>query len=361
MKSNAIIKFIKNFISKNNLNENDYIIKTNIINIYKKYNIKYVAIDFSNLFYSLMNKPNYLVALINFIKYFDNNNIKPIFVFDGKPPDIKIKTTIKKRKIDRKKNENIKRKFEEDLEKIKIKELSTDDITKLEEIKKDKKVIEHNIKRYERRTHKITKSHIEEVKNLFAILKISYIDINYEADLICSYLVKNKFADACLSNDYDMLGFQCPNILREFNNTTHKVEYIDLDKICSLLKINKEQLTYLSILSGSDYSSPLFNIKISYIHDLFINKYNITEILDSVGRPNYNYKKPYDLFTKNIDFKLENINNYNDIDHDFKYIDNNLSKKFKDKIKTNHTEEFHKDLEYELNSYIKNIHISFPI
>lgn len=361
MKSNGIIKFIKNFIYKNKLNENDYIVKMNIINIYKKYNIKHVAIDFSNMFYGLMNKPNYLVALINFIKYYDNNNIKPIFVFDGKPPDIKIKTTINKRKNDRKKNETIKRKFEKDLEEIKIKETTTDDETKLAEIKKEKIVIENNIKKFERRTLKITKNHIEEVKNLFNILKISYIDINHEADLICSYLVKNKIADACLSNDYDMIGFQCPIILRDFNIITHKVEFVKLDKICSLLKINKQQLTYLSILSGSDYSSPLFNIKLSYIHELFTKDYTINEILDSIGRTNYNYKTAYDLFTQNINLTVENINNYKEINCDFKYIDNNLSKKIKDKIKTSHTEEFHKEFENELNSYIKNIHIPFPI
>ena len=148
MKSNGIIKFIKEFSINNEINNNDFIIKTNIVNIYKKYNIKYIAIDFSNVFYGLINKSNYLVSLINFIEYFDTNNIKPIFVFDGKPPDIKIRTTINKRKIDRKKNESMKKKFEKDLEDINIKENETNDEITLEEIKKEKKLIQNNIKKY---------------------------------------------------------------------------------------------------------------------------------------------------------------------------------------------------------------------
>ena len=64
MKSNGIIKFIKEFSINNEINNNDFIIKTNIVNIYKKYNIKYIAIDFSNVFYGLINKSNYLVSLI---------------------------------------------------------------------------------------------------------------------------------------------------------------------------------------------------------------------------------------------------------------------------------------------------------
>ena len=360
MKSNGIIKFIKKFIINNKLNESDYIIKTNIINIYKNYNIKYVAIDFSNIFYGLLNKSNYIVSLINLIKYLDNNNIKPIFVFDGKPPDIKIKTTINKRKIDRKKNESIKNKYEKELEEIKIKESTTENNDELDKIKKEKKVIEKNIKKYERRTHRITKKHINEIKYLFDTLKISYVDIDYEADIVCSYLVKNKIVDACLSNDYDMLGFQCSYIMREFNISKHEVEYIELDKICSLLNITKEQLTYLSILCGSDYSSPLFNVKLSYIHELFMKKYTIHEVLDSIGRTNYNYQTPYNLFTQDIDFTIDKINNYNEINNDFKFIDKYLVSIFKNNMKENHTKEFNEELNEQLNNYIQMIHIPFP-
>lgn len=361
MKSNGIIKFIKNFILKNKLNENDYIIKTNIINIHKTYNIKYVAIDFSNIFYGFLNKANYIIELITLIEYFDNNNIKPIFVFDGKPPAIKINTTINKRKSDRKKNEIIKKDFEKQLEEIKIQESKTLDQDKLKDIKKCKKQIEVNIKKYERRIHKITKKHIKEVKELFNLLKIAYVDIDYEADLVCAYLVKNKIADCCLSNDYDMLGFQCPIILRDFNISTHKIEIINLKNICGLLKINEEQLTYLSILSGSDYSSPLFNVKLSYLHDLFTKKYTINEILDNIGRTNYNYEKPYNLFTKQIDFNVSQIVNYNDINNNFKYIENSLTNTFKSNIKEHHNEDFQEELLCRLDNYINNIHISFPL
>ena len=38
---------------------------------------------------------------------------------------------------------------------------------------------------------------------------------NYEADLVCAALIKNKIADACSSDDYDLMAYGCPFIIRK--------------------------------------------------------------------------------------------------------------------------------------------------
>lgn len=316
MKNTGINKYINNYIVYNSLPIVNYKKTIKFIECKKIMGITKekitLAIDFSNLYYSIINKSKYITSIINFIEYLDKNNFKPIFVFDGKPPDIK-KYTIKKRKKEKDKAQKKVDRFKEELELINSMENDISDEDKLAEIEKDKIQIKSDIIKFSKRTIKLTKKHTKIAQDLFDFLNIPYIHIDKEADYICANLVKNGIADACLSNDYDLLAFQCPIILRNLNIFTHSVEIIFLNDICKMMKIDEDQLTYLNIMNGCDYSHPIQDIKLSYIHSLFMDNIDIVSVLDILGKKSYNYSEAYNLFTEKIVLDNTNINCY-DID-----------------------------------------------
>lgn len=314
MKNNVINKYIKSYIDFNQLEETVYKKKIKLIECRKTMGIKLVklvvAVDFSNIFFSILNKSKYIESIIFLIEYFHKNNINPIFVFDGKPPEIK-KYTIQKRKKEKDKAQKKIDQFKEELEAINNVEETLSDEDEIAEIKKHKTEIKNNIIKFSKRTIKLTKKHTKIAQDLFKFMNIPFIHIDKEADYVCANLVKNGIADACLSNDYDLLAFQCPVILRNLNIYTHSVEIIFLEDVCNMMRINKEQLTYLNIMNGCDYSTPIYDIKLSYIHTLFIKGYDIKDILDIIGNKTYNYLDAYNLFTEKIVLDNENINCYN--------------------------------------------------
>lgn len=313
MKNTGINKYIKSYIDYHKLPITDYKKTIKFIECKKVMGIKRdkinLAIDFSNLYYSILNKSKYIESIISFTEYLDKNNFKPIFVFDGKPPDIK-KYTIQKRKKDKDKAQKKVDKFKEELETIYSLEETTSDEKQLEQIQKDKIQIKNNIIKFSKRTVKLTKKHTKIAQDLFDFLNLTYVHIDKEADYICANLVKNGVADACLSNDYDLLAFQCPVILRDLNIFTHSVEIIFLDNVCDMMKINKDQLTYLNIMNGCDYSLPIQDYKLSYIHSLFIDDLEMGDILEIISKISYNYIDAFNLFTDKIILDKNNISCY---------------------------------------------------
>ena len=61
----------------------------------------------------------------------------------------------------------------------------------------------------------ISKEQYDEVKLILSLLGIPYIQAEGEADIICTYLVRNKIAYAAYSEDMDFLTFGCPILLKK--------------------------------------------------------------------------------------------------------------------------------------------------
>ncbi len=81
------------------------------VNKISKYEHKTFGIDASILLYKYIHISNidescnnsHIIGFLNRIKYYLNNNIVPVFIFDGVPPEQK-KITLKKRQNIKKKN-----------------------------------------------------------------------------------------------------------------------------------------------------------------------------------------------------------------------------------------------------------------
>ena len=198
------------------------------------------------------------------------NNIIPIFVFDGKAPDIK-KITINKRKKQKEKN------------KLKLENCKNED---------DKL-------KYFKRSYYLKKNEINECKEILKLLGIPVIESPTEADPLCAILVKNNLARGILSEDMDMLTFGSPYLIRKVRGNKYNIMEIDLFKILKELEINMDQFIDLSILLGCDYLPKIKGIGFIRAYNIIKKYNNIENFLENDNKvksgfykipENYNYK-----------------------------------------------------------------------
>ena len=170
---------------------------------------------------------------INFIEH----NIKPIYVFDGKPSELKLDTIKERRKI-----------------KVEAKEKM---------IKAQEKEDFREAKKFAQMTSKLDNDMIEESKKLITYFGIPVIEASSEGEAQSAYLVKRGDAWGCASQDYDTLLFGGERLIRNFaisrskkvkeTTVTLDIEFISLSKFLENLNITQEQLIDMGILIGTDF------------------------------------------------------------------------------------------------------------
>ena len=202
---------------------------------------KKICIDVSIYLYRYKSQNTLIESFYLMCSLFKHYNIKPIFIFDGKPPESK-KHELQKRKKNRedceKKYEDLKNKYGSNLNKDQEKELN-------------------NLKRG---MTKITWEDVETVQSLFNAYGMKYITAQGEADCLCASLVLKKKVYAVLTEDMDLFAYTCPIVLRYFSLANHSCILYDLKKILSKLDIDKTNFRILCVLSGNDYYNSKSNI-----------------------------------------------------------------------------------------------------
>lgn len=163
-----------------------------------------------------------------------DNGLKPVYVFDGKPPDLKgaeLSKRLEKREAALKQAEG-------------LKETGTAE----------------DISRFERRTVKVTKEQNEEAKKLLRLMGIPCVDAPCEAEAQCACLAKGNKCYAAASEDMDTMTFGTPILLRHLTASDHKknpVTEVNLSKVLAGLELNKDEFIDLCILLGCDYCEPI--------------------------------------------------------------------------------------------------------
>ena len=142
---------------------------------------------------------------------FAQHGIKAIWVFDGKPPDLKSKV-LEKRKENRDKAEDEKEEAMEDGDAFKMAKMA-------------------------QRTVKVTRSMVDDAKKLIKAMGFPVIQAPGEAEAYCSFLVKKGKAFATVSEDMDSLTFGSPVMIRGLSQTKQKsgidLMQIELSKVLS--------------------------------------------------------------------------------------------------------------------------------
>lgn len=173
---------------------------------------------------------------INFVE----NAIKPVYIFDGKPPELKAKELEKRRAV----KEEASKKYEEAV-------LSGD----LEAAR-----------RYAAMASKLTDEMVNEAKRLLEAMGIPWVQAPAEGEAQAAYMASTGDAYATASQDYDSLLFGSPRLVRNLTisgkrKLPRKDEYveihpelIELDKLLKALNISRENLIDIAILIGTDYN-----------------------------------------------------------------------------------------------------------
>jgi len=235
------IKGLHNLIVKNA--PNSVVIKDQ-----KSYCDKIVAIDTSILIYQyviairgsgqdLVDNDGKMTSHIFGIIYKTlgllNIGIKPIFVFDGKPPAIKQGTLNDRKQLRIHAQEKL--------------ESESDDDEKNKLFKK---------------TVSISRENMEDCKEILQLLGLPVVNAPEEADAQCAYLAKCGAAYAVGSEDMDLLTFGSVRLLRNLTSSKRHegVREFELSKILEELKLTHEQFVDLCILLGCDYTDTIHGL-----------------------------------------------------------------------------------------------------
>lgn len=165
--------------------------------------------------------------------------IKPVYVFDGKPPEFKLAEIEERRKVKEKAMEEV-----------------------LKAIKEGRK---EDIAKYMKRAVFLTSDMVEDAKKLLTYMGVPWVQAPSEGEAQAAHMAKRGHCWAVGSQDYDSLLFGSPRLVRNLAVSPRRKigeevielspEIIELDAVLKSLRLkNREQLIDLAILLGTDYN-----------------------------------------------------------------------------------------------------------
>ncbi len=166
--------------------------------------------------------------------------IKPIYVFDGKPPSLK-SAEIEHRK-----------------------QIKRDATVKYEKALKAGDL--EGVRKYAQQTTSLRDSMVKDSKKFLGLFGIPCIQAPSEGEATAAHLTKTGQAYASASQDFDSILFGAKKLLRNFSNSGRRKlpnrntyidilpEIIDTQKTLSELNLTKEQIVDVGILIGTDFN-----------------------------------------------------------------------------------------------------------
>jgi len=227
-----------------------------VINDLRELKGKTVAIDAYNALYQflaairqpngmpLMDSKGRITSHLSGLFYRSINileeGIKPIYVFDGKPPELKAKEIEERVRA----REEAEKKFKEALARGMIEEART----------------------YAQASSRLTNEMVNDAKALLTAMGIPWVQAPSEGEAQAAYIASRGDAWASASQDFDSLLFNTPRLLRNLTISGRrklprrnvyveiKPELIDSAKLFKELGISREQLIDIALFVGTDFN-----------------------------------------------------------------------------------------------------------
>ncbi len=219
-------------------------------------NGKSVAIDAYNALYQflaiirqrdgtpLMNSKGQVTSHLSGLFYrtvnFVEQGLRPIYVFDGKPPELKFQTIEKRREA----KEEAREKYIDAKVRGDFKEA----------------------KKYSQMTSSLKGEMVNSSKELLESMGVPYVEAPSEGESQAAYIVLKGDADFSASQDYDSILFGAPSLVRNLTiSGKRKIpgkelfvdvvpEIINNENVLNSLNLSREQLIQVAILIGTDYN-----------------------------------------------------------------------------------------------------------
>jgi len=207
--------------------------------------------------------------------------LKPVYVFDGKPPTMKSHELVKRKEAREKAQED------------------------LEEAKEAGTAVE--VDKQERRLVKVTKEHVADCKRLLELMGIPYVEAESEAEAQCAQMAEAGLVHCVATEDMDALTFKSKTLLRRLTMPEARklpVQEISYDKMMKMLDLEHEQFIDLCILMGCDYVPSIKGIGPKKSFELIKKHKNIETILENIDQKKYPppenwlYKEARQLFAE---------------------------------------------------------------
>ncbi|KAK4336946.1 hypothetical protein RND71_043518 [Anisodus tanguticus] len=248
--------------------------------------------------------------------------IKPIYVFDGKAPELKI-GELKKRSEKRKDAQE------------KLNQAET----------------EQDVSKFTKRLVKVTKQHNEDCKKLLELLGCPIVTAPSEAEAQCAQLCKEGLVYGIATEDMDGLTFATPRLIRNLSNnkSDSKAKEYTFSKIIEGLEITYDQFVDLCILMGCDYCESIKGIggkkglelirKYGSIEGILKEKFNITEYAE--------VEITYNEITNDQELKKATLNEENDNEEDQNNENNETKENINESIDSLKEEKIDEDIKNE--------------
>jgi len=301
------------------------IIKHNAANSIAKvhlseYRGKIIAIDISIYLYKYMYNGNHLDGLVKQILRLRRNNIIPLYIFDGKPPEQK-KEILDDRKNKRDTLTSKKEELEMMLDNIapvspsKINQSLTNDVVEEPlDSGMSKEQIETELKKINKKIIKITSEDIQKCKTLFELFGVPYITSDGEAEDLCSKLCQEQLVYGCMSEDTDILANGGCIFIRDFNSNNDYVTEYKLDIMLETLQLTYTQFVDMCILCGCDYTSKIGGVGPVNAYKYILKYQNIETIIENIESgvlKKHNIPDTFDYVKARELFNKENTTEYN--------------------------------------------------
>nr|XP_027202155.1 flap endonuclease 1-A-like [Dermatophagoides pteronyssinus] len=273
----------------------------------KQFNCQKIGIDIATFLYALLvsvrlnetnanltdnegNVTSHISGILSKTVKLYELGLKPIYVFDGTPPELK--------------NDELKNRSElKNKAHIELQQAIADE---------DKQKIEKFVKR----TVQVQKSHIEDIKTLLNLMGVPYIQAKTEAEAECANLCKKKKVDVVFSEDSDTLCYSVPKLVRSINFSIPNpigVEY-RIDKILDELDLTMKQFIEFCMLCGCDYIANPPNVGPATAYKLILIHGSIEQIAKEKPELHLDldlYAKIYKQFTDPEVYSEEELFNMN--------------------------------------------------
>merc|ERR1712130_15748 len=208
------------------------------------------------------------------------NGVKPIYIFDGKPPAFK-QEELKQRKEKRDKAE------------IELKEA--------EEAGDTAKIVQ-----MQKRTVKATREHVADCQKLLSLMGVPWYAAPGEAEAQCSRMCAQGIVYGAGTEDMDALTFGTTKLVRHLTDSEARKKPVlefDLNKVLNGLDVTMAQFIDICILCGCDYCPSIRGIGPKKAYQYIKKWNNIEGVIEGIKDmqkykipDNWQYKESRELF-----------------------------------------------------------------
>ncbi len=260
---------------------------------------KKIAVDASQMLYQFLSSirqqdgtplmdskgrvTSHLVGIFSRVSNLIMKDLKLCFVFDGKPPLLKLEE--QESRASRK---------------------------KIAEEKMYKALEEEDVQaalKYSKQTSRLNWEMVEEAKELISAMGLPVVQAPSEAEAQASFMCRKKDVWAVASSDHDCLVYGAPRLIMNLTLSSKRKlpngsyvwivpTLIELDEVLDNLEINSEQLLTLAILSGTDFNvggvkgiGPKNALKL-------VKELKTAEKVFAKVKPGFDWKGVYRIFRK---------------------------------------------------------------